>query len=60
MTAYGAKPLTVTEADPRHDRAELAVWATIALIDIVMFVLAAMSANLDLGAAPTAMTFIGP
>jgi hypothetical protein len=58
MTADGAKSLTVTEIDHRPDHAELAVWATIALIDIVMFVLAVVSANLDLGAA--AMTLIGP
>jgi hypothetical protein len=44
------------EIDHRPDHAQLAVWATIALIDIAMFVLAVVSANLALGAAQTAMT----
>ena len=60
MTADAAKLLTATEVDCRPDYAELAVWAAIALLDIVMLVLGAMSANLDLGAAQTAMTFIDP
>lgn len=60
MKADGVKLLTVTEIDHRPDHAALAVSAAIALIDIVMFILAVASANLNLGAAQTAMTLLGP
>jgi hypothetical protein len=60
MTAEMAGWLRATQLEPRSNTAERAMWAAIALADIVMLVVGAMTANPGLGVAQTALAYVGP
>jgi hypothetical protein len=57
MIADSAKLRMAVRVDPRR---EISLWTGIAILGVVMLVLCAMSANLDLRPARTAAMFVGP
>ena len=60
MIADSTKPPTAARVDQGPDYSEISLWVGIAILDLAMFVLCAMSANLDLRAAQSAVMVIGP
>jgi len=60
MIADTAKRPTAARIDQGRDCREISLWVGIAVLDFAMLVLCAMSANLDLRAAQSAVMVIGP
>ena len=60
MIADTAKRPTAARIDQGRDCTEISLWVGIAVLDFAMLVLCAMSANLDLRAAQSAVMVIGP
>ena len=60
MIADCAKLPTAARGDQRRYYTEISLWTGIAILDVVMLVLSAMSANLDLHAAQSTVMAVGP
>jgi hypothetical protein len=60
MIADSAELRPAVRIDRRRNCREVSLWAGIAILDVVMLVLCAMSTNLDLRPAQPAVMFVGP